>query len=72
MRERVAASGLSAGKNLLAKKKKPAKFSATKAVKARARATLGMPPPVRLATDPRKERDKAKHKKSLERLLAED
>lgn len=50
-------------------KRKPAKFSATKAVKANARARVGQPKPARvLATQPRTGRE-AKHKPKLDELI---
>jgi hypothetical protein len=51
------------------KKRRPAKFSATKAVKANARERVGQPPASRvLATTPRTGRA-VKHKPKLEQLL---
>lgn len=50
-------------------KRKPAKFSAAKAVKANARERVGQPKPSRvLAEKPRVER-KAKHKTKLEEII---
>ncbi len=50
------------------KKRKPTPFSATKAVKANARARVGQPKPARvLETEPREGR-RIKHKKNLEEL----
>lgn len=50
-------------------KRKPARFSATKAVKANARERVGQPKPVRVVeTEPRTGR-KAKHKPKLEEIL---
>jgi hypothetical protein len=52
-------------------KRKPGKFSATKAVKAKARERVGQPKPSRaLATTPRTGRQ-AKHKPQLDELLGE-
>ena len=51
------------------KKRKPAPFSATKAVKANARDRVGQPKPARvLSTEPRTGRA-AKHKPKLEELI---
>jgi hypothetical protein len=53
-------------------KRKPGRFSATKAVKANARERVGQPKPVRvLETEPRTGRE-AKHKPKLDQLLRED
>jgi hypothetical protein len=53
-------------------KRKPAKFSATKAVKANARERVGQPRPARvLETEPRTGRE-AKHKPSLEEVIREE
>jgi hypothetical protein len=54
-------------------KRKPARFSATKAVKANARERVGQPKPVRMIDDktPRTSRD-VKHKPKLEDLIKED
>jgi hypothetical protein len=52
------------------KKKKLKKFSATSAVKAASRAVLGTPPPVKRLENKKQEK-KAKHKPSLEKLLAD-
>jgi len=50
-------------------KRKPARFSATKAVKANARERVGQPKPVRVVkTEPRTGR-KVKHKPKLEEIL---
>jgi hypothetical protein len=50
-------------------KRKPAKFSATKAVKANARERVGHPKPARvLATQPRTGRE-AKHKPRLDQII---
>lgn len=50
-------------------KRKPGKFSATKAVKANARERVGQPKPVRvIATEPRTGRA-AKHKPKLQEII---
>lgn len=52
------------------RKKKPATFTATKAVKANARERLGSPPPERVLPDPKqKAAAQPKHKESLADLL---
>lgn len=53
-------------------KRKPARFSATKAVKANARERVGQPKPARVIDDkaPRTTRE-AKHKPKLEELIRE-
>jgi hypothetical protein len=58
--------------NLAVTKRKPARFSATKAVKANARERVGQPKPARIIdeTKPRTPRE-AKHKPKLEELLRE-
>jgi hypothetical protein len=58
--------------NLAVTKRKPARFSATKAVKANARERVGQPKPARVIdeTKPRTPRE-AKHKPKLEELLRE-
>ena len=54
------------------RKRKPGKFSATKAVKANARERVGQPKPARVVEDkPRTGRD-AKHKPSLEQILRQE
>ena len=51
------------------RKRKPAKFSATKAVKANARERVGQPKPARVIdTEPRTGRE-AKHKPKLEEII---
>jgi hypothetical protein len=53
-------------------KRKPAKFSATKAVKANARERVGQPKPARvLSTQPRTGRE-AKHKPKLDELIRQE
>lgn len=57
------------GKRKAMKKRKPGRFSATKAVKANARDRVGQPKPGRvLSTEPRTGRA-AKHKPKLEEIL---
>ena len=52
------------------RKRRPAKFSVTKAVKANARERLGQPRPGRVIEDqPREKRRKQKHKETLSALL---
>jgi hypothetical protein len=53
-------------------KRKPGKFSATKAVKANARERIGQPKPARVVnTEPRTGRD-AKHKPKLDQIIHEE
>ena len=53
-------------------KRKPGKFSATKAVKANARERIGQPKPARIVnTEPRTGRD-AKHKPKLNQIIHEE
>lgn len=49
-------------------KRKPRRFSATKAVKANARERVGQPPPARVVRDEPKTGRKAKHKPKLEEI----
>ena len=54
------------------KKRRPGKFSVTKAVKANARERVGQPKPSRvLATEPRTGRE-AKHKPKLEEIIRQE
>jgi hypothetical protein len=54
------------------RKRKPARFSATKAVKANARERIGQPKPARvLSTEPRTGRE-AKHKPKLEEIIRQE
>ena len=53
-------------------KRKPARFSAAKAVKANARQRVGQPKPSRVLVDTQRTGRKAKHKPKLENLLRED
>lgn len=54
----------------MAKRRRPAIFTATKAVKANARERLGSPPPERVLPDPKKRvRAQPKHKQTLADLL---
>ena len=51
-------------------KRKPARFSVTKAVKANAREQVGQPKPVRVLDEkPRPQGRESKHKPSLEKLI---
>jgi len=53
-------------------KRKPARFSATKAVKANARERVGQPKPARVIdTEPRSGRE-AKHKPKLEEIIRQE
>ena len=52
-------------------KRKPAKFSAAKAVKANARERVGQPKPVRVVQDEPRAGRKAKHKPKLDELIRE-
>jgi len=53
-------------------KRKPRKFSATKAVKANARERVGQPKPVRvIETEPRTGRE-SKHKPKLEEIIRQE
>lgn len=56
--------------NLVVPKKKPKKFTATKAVKSMARKALGAPPPVQ-REESRKRSKREKHKTTLAELLAD-
>ena len=53
-------------------KRKPSKFSATKAVKANARERVGQPKPSRLIDTPPRTGREAKHKPKLEQILEEE
>jgi hypothetical protein len=53
-------------------KRKPAKFSATKAVKANARERVGQPKPVRIVDEKPKVGRQAKYKKKLEQVLQQE
>ncbi|HEV2275973.1 MAG TPA: hypothetical protein VGR96_17505 [Acidobacteriaceae bacterium] len=55
------------------RKRRPKKFSVTKAVKANARERVGQPKPGRVIEDqPRQDHRKRKHKETLGRLLASE
>ena len=57
---------------LAMRKRKPDKFSATKAVKANARERVGQPKPARVVdTEPRTGRE-AKHKPNLEEIIRQE
>lgn len=53
-------------------KRKPARFTATKAVKANARERVGQPKPSRVLPDAPRTGRQAKHKPKLQDLLRED
>ncbi len=53
-------------------KRKPARFSAAKAVKANARERVGQPKPSRVLPDKPRIGRKAKHKPKLDEFLRED
>lgn len=53
-------------------KRKPARFSAAKAVKANARERVGQPKPARVVEDTPRTGRQAKHKPKLEELLRGD
>ena len=60
-----------AGEQMAAKKRRPKKFSVTKAVKANARERVGQPKPERVIADkPAAASRKAKHKETLTDLLS--
>ncbi len=50
-------------------KRKPAKFSATKAVKANARERVGQPKPARVVNDTPRTGRQAKHKPKLDEII---
>ncbi|HEX8713821.1 MAG TPA: hypothetical protein VF730_18245 [Terracidiphilus sp.] len=53
-------------------KRKPERFSATKAVKANARERVGQPKPTQVVAEKRKTGRKAKHKSKLEEILRQE
>jgi hypothetical protein len=53
-------------------KRKPGKFSATKAVKANARERVGQPKPARVVEDKPQTGRAAKHKPSMEQLIRQE
>jgi hypothetical protein len=53
-------------------KRKPARFSATKAVKANARERVGQPKPGRVLPDKPRTGRQAKHKEKIEEMREED
>jgi hypothetical protein len=53
-------------------KRKPARFSATKAVKANARERVGQPKPSRILPDAPRTGRQAKHKPKLQDILREE
>lgn len=54
------------------KKRKPGKFSVTKAVKANARERVGQPKPARIVQEKPQTGRQAKHKESLEQLIRQE
>jgi hypothetical protein len=57
---------------LVVTKRKPARFSAAKAVKANARERVGQPKPARVLNDKPKTGRKTKHKPKLEDVLQQE
>jgi hypothetical protein len=53
-------------------KRKPGKFSATKAVKANARERVGQPKPARIVEDTPRTGRQAKHKPKLEQIIQQE
>lgn len=53
-------------------KRKPGKFSATKAVKANARERVGQPKPARVLEEEPRTGRRVKHKASLEKLIRQE
>jgi len=53
-------------------KRKPARFSATKAVKANARERVGQPKPARVLSDKPRTGRQAKHKPKIQNVLQQD
>ena len=53
-------------------KRKPGKFSATKAVKANARKLVGQPKPARIVEDTPRTGRQAKHKPKLEQIIQQE
>ena len=53
-------------------KRKPERFSATKAVKANARARVGQPKPARVVVDTPRTGRQAKHKPRLDQILGQE
>lgn len=53
-------------------KRKPGKFSATKAVKANARERVGQPKPVRVVAEKPRTGRGVKHKQTLEQILRQE
>ena len=53
-------------------RRKPARFSAAKAVKANARERVGQPPPARVVNDTPRTGRKAKHKPKLDQVLQQE
>lgn len=55
----------------MAKRKKPERFSVSKAVKANARERVGQPKPARVVDDAKRTGRRAKHKPKLEDVITE-
>lgn len=55
----------------MAKKRKPERFSAAKAVKALARERVGQPKPARVVDDSKRTGRRVKHKPKLEEVIRE-
>ena len=53
-------------------KRKPGKFSATKAVKANARERVGQPKPARVVDETPRTGRRTKHKETLEKLIRQE
>lgn len=53
-------------------KRKPGKFSATKAVKANARERVGQPKPARVVDETPRMGRRTKHKETLEKLIRQE
>jgi hypothetical protein len=60
------------GLNLVMGRRKPTRFSATKAVKANARERVGQPKPSRVLADVPRTGRQAKHKPKLEEILRQE
>jgi hypothetical protein len=54
------------------RKRKPARFSATKAVKANARERVGQPKPARVLQDKPRTGRKVKHKQKMDQVIQQD
>ncbi len=53
-------------------KRKPGKFSATKAVKANARERVGQPKPARVVEDKPRTGRRSKHKRKLQQIIQQE